>query len=731
MDPTPKRLPILQAPDSGPDPGPAGRLWLWLRPSTRMKRVTYAGLILWVLGLYNGVFWAGAFPLLIVSFGYYAYRAALLLRARLFWRVRNRILASFVFIGVVPIAVVAFIGLILVWFLVGAMGTLFTERQFEATIDRLDHIALRVQLELDDRETGVPDDQTAQRAQPGKGDLTLAETVNRAIEANQDLPHLTLSIFEQKDNGLFLACSSAPHPVVLELPGWAAERHFAGLVIDDSTGYFRAISDIRAGDRRFYALASTPLSQDYAHAFWKKSGVYLYPTVSRRFRQDERGVRAEDLRVLKDPLTALDLIGSQEARRADPSLGVGAILLSWGSIFRATRWGGGPEAGGPVLDVGVRGVFRSTRWEEGSKGSRSTPLFIGMSIDPVRIFRNSLSSGYDLADPLLSVLIVLCGTLAAVELASLAIGAVISRRITSAVHNLSLGTQAIRAGRFDFRVEERHRDQLGEMAGSFNAMAGSIQTLLAEVGEKERIEAELRMARDVQAQFFPKRIPRVGRLSLSGTCIPARTVSGDCYDFLLHGDRLLDIVVSDIAGKGMSAALLTASLQSALRLQVTIGTVDAEPGRLARIVGHLNQHLCLNTAPEKYATLFIGSYDPEASTLSYCCAGHNPPYLLKAGVLSKLSHGGVPVGLISGVTYEEATVPLEAGDLFVIYTDGITEAVSVSGEEFGEERLERLIEGCADLSCGEVQARILEAVRDFTRGVEQSDDQTLVVGRIV
>lgn len=431
--------------------------------------------------------------------------------------------------------------------------------------------------------------------------------------------------------------------------------------------------------------------------------------MSQGFEQNRERIRVEGLSVLKDPLTALDLTGLQEARRTRPSLNIGAVLLPWGSILRVTSWSEGPD---------------TTR-----TGAR--PLLMGMNINPIRVFRSAMSTGYDVADVLLFFLKVLCGALAVVELISIFIGAVISRRITSAVHDLSLGTQAIRGGRFDFRVEENHRDQLGEMAGSFNAMAGSIQTQLAEVGEKERIEAELRMARDVQAQFFPRRIPRVGRLSLSGTCIPARTVSGDCYNFLLHGEAMLDIVVSDIAGKGMSAALLTASLQSALRLQVTIGTVDAAPGRLARIVGHLNQHLCQNTAPEKYTTMFIGSYDPGASALTYCCAGHNPPYLLKSGTLSRLAQGGVPVGLIPGVTYEEATVPLDAGDLFVIYTDGITEAADLAGDQFGEERLEALIAACADLSCGEVQARILEAVRDFTRGVEQSDDQTLVVGRIV
>ncbi|MBI2950754.1 SpoIIE family protein phosphatase [bacterium] len=449
------------------------------------------------------------------------------------------------------------------------------------------------------------------------------------------------------------------------------------------------------------------MSQAYEYAFWRKSGVYLYPYIPEGFHHDRRGVRIEHLHILKDPLTALDLTGSQEAGRADPSLNIGALLLPWASLFRVTPWSSGPST------------------------PSSNPLVIRMSIDPIRVFRHSMSSGFDLADPLLTALIALCAILALVELSSFAIGAVISRRITSAVHDLSQGTQAIRAGRLDFRAPARHHDQLGELANSFNAMAESIQSLLVDVGDKQRMEAELQMARDVQAQFFPRQIPRVGRLALSGACAPARVVSGDCYDFLPHGDTLLDVVVSDISGKGLSAALLTASLQSALRLQVTVGAPEAQPGRLARMVCHLNRHLCLNTAPERFATLFIGAYDPEASTLSYCCAGHNPPYLLQGRRLSQLGVGGVPLGLIADARYEEATVSLDAGDLFVIYTDGITEAQSSSGEMFGEERLERVILGCAGVSCEEIQSQILEAVRDFSVGVEQADDQTLVVGKIV
>lgn len=708
-----KRLPIFRAPGGAKGPGFFGRLWRRLSPSTRMKRVAYAGLILLALSLWSDALALAAFPLLAVASGYYLYRLAGLLRERLFWRVRNRILASFVFIGVVPVGVVAFIGLIVVWFLVGAMGTLFTEREFGATVDRLDHIALRVQLELDDRELIALSNQTEQQAQVErrvafeKGEEALSETVSRAVQANQDLPHLTVSIFEQKGDRLSLTCSSASHPAVLELPGWAAKRHFAGIVIDDSTGYFRAISDIRAGDRRFYVLTSVPLSQEYDYAFWRKSGVYLYPYIPEGFQHDRRGVRIEHLHILKDPLTALHLIGSQEARRADPSLNIGALLLPWASLFRVVHWSSGPSE------------------------TPSNPLVIRMSIDPVRIFRHSMSSGFDLADPLLTALIALCAILALVELSSFAIGAVISRRITSAVHDLSQGTQAIRAGQLDFRVPARHHDQLGELANSFNAMAESIQALLAEVGDKQRMEAELQMAREVQAQFFPKVIPRVGRLALSGTCAPARVVSGDCYDFLLHAEALIDIVVSDISGKGLSAALLNASLQSALRLQVTVGGLEAQPGRLARMVCHLNRHLCLNTAPERFATLFISTYDPAPSTLSYCCAGHNPPYLLRDGRLSQLSVGGCPVGLIPDARYEEMTVSLEAGDLFVIYTDGIPEAQSLSGEMFGEERLERVILTCADMSCEEIQTQILEAVREFSLGVEQADDQTLVIGKIV
>lgn len=710
MDQRVKNLPISAGYGSGQRRHVTRRLGQFLAPSTRMKQWTYAGLIMLILSsVYQiDLLAAVAYPILIVCGAYYLWKVGGLLRDRLFWKVRNRILASFIFAGALPICLVALIGLIVVWFLIGAMGTNRTARQFEETIDRLHHIPTQIQLEL------------YRTALSGKFSLT--DAVNKTLQANRDLPHLSISVFERRGKRLSLVSTIPPDSAVTDLPAWAADSSFAGIVTDDLAASFRAISGIEIKGRNLYILASIPLDQEYQRVVRERSGIVLSGLPFSVIRRRERRLIIPHPPGDLPPLPPLDgslsppadVIPPPKTDQVDQAWGVGVIHLPWGSPFRAIEWEEGPRAG---LSNGV--PERSSRL-----------LFLTMSIDPVWIVRDSLTGDFDIMNRLVTALIALCASLAVVELISFSIGFVISRRITSAVHNLSLATQAIRSGNLDFRIETRKHDQLGELAHSFNAMAQSIQVLLVEVADKQRIEAELAMARDVQAQFFPKRIPRIGRLELAGTCMPARMVSGDYYDFIVHGETILDIVVSDISGKGMAAALMMAGLQSALRSQTMRGDIEPRPGRLVRTVSHLNRYLCRNTAPDKFATLFLSSYDPKSSTLSYCCAGHNPPYLFQNGTILRLTKGGIPIGLFPDWSYEEATVKLSEGNLFVMYTDGVTEAQNQREEEFGEQRLERVIRDHAGRSCEDIQSRILAAVRDFAYGAEQYDDQTIVVGRV-
>jgi sigma-B regulation protein RsbU (phosphoserine phosphatase) len=676
MDRRIKHLPIATDLEPAPRLTFARRLWQWLTPDTRMKRWTYIGLAMAMFSDAYPFLGILAIPMLIVSAFYYAWQVIASIRERLLWKVRNRILVSFVFVGVVPICLIILIGIIIGWFWIGTLGSNLLLRHVESTANRLDRLPLALQLAL--------------YRSGSDSVLPLSQAVDDVIQANQDLPELSIDIFERKGGRHELLYGYPVSPADAELPPWIPQSpRFAGIVSDTLPDgaprlTFQAGAGVEVRDRSLYVLVSLPMGETFQAQVWNKSGVFISSQFS-----TGRGRQV--------PRTSLTADWSQLP------FGMGDLRLPWGSSLKSTEW----------------------------KTGDADQIFLSIWMDPVRIFNDAISVDQTFIRILLIVLVALCMGLACVEVGSFLLGLVISRRITTAIHELTEGTQALRAGDLDFRITTQKRDQLGELSRSFNAMTNSIQVLLREVGEKERIEAELAMAREVQARFIPKEPPRTGRLELVGTWMPARMVSGDYYDFIEHKEkRILDIVVSDISGKGMSAALMMAGLQAAIRSHALSDVLEYKPGRLSSLVSRLNQHLCHNSAPEKFATLFICAFDVQASTLTYCCAGHNPPFFLRNGSVSLLDVGGCPIGFFPDWKYEEHTIQVLPGDLFVIYTDGITEAHNVDNVEFGEEQLKRVIMNYRHRPCEDIQARILKTVHDFSRGAEQFDDQTVVVGRV-
>src|SRR5262249_55813091 len=268
---------------------------------------------------------------------------------------------------------------------------------------------------------------------------------------------------------------------------------------------------------------------------------------------------------------------------------------------------------------------------------------------------------------------------------------------------------------FSHRIPARKtKDQLSELAGSFNTMTERIERLIVEVKEKQRIENELEIARDVQLRLFPKELPHLKTLELWGGCQPARTVSGDYYDFVSLAPDRVALAIGDISGKGISAALLMAHIQSALRSQFTQrnGRGDAviDAASPSSILSILNDHLYASSPPEKYATFFLGLYGDERSQLIYTNAGHLAPMLVRRGQVQRLSGEGFPVGLFPGVQYEQQALTLEAGDLLVAFTDGITETPNKNAEEFGDQRVTELLVRHADSSLDRIAEEIVGSV---------------------
>ncbi len=219
------------------------------------------------------------------------------------------------------------------------------------------------------------------------------------------------------------------------------------------------------------------------------------------------------------------------------------------------------------------------------------------------------------------------------EFAALATGVVLTRAITTSVDSLYLATQHAQSGDLSFRVRVQQRDQLGALGESFNSMMRSVGTLIEEQRQRHRLENELSIAREVQTQLFPHELPSVPGVELAAICRPARMVSGDYYDFIRIGPTRLAIALADISGKGISAALLMASLQAALHSELLreghfSPGEETLPPNTSEIVAHLNRHLYLSTSDERYATLFFAVYDTETRQLSYTNAGHLPPFYI-------------------------------------------------------------------------------------------------------
>ena len=329
----------------------------------------------------------------------------------------------------------------------------------------------------------------------------------------------------------------------------------------------------------------------------------------------------------------------------------------------------------------------------------------------------------------MSALIALVGCFLLVEIASLWAGIKLTRTITGAVHELYEGTRHVREGDFSYRIPVTGEDQLAELGNSFNNMTQNLGRLIVVAKEKERLESELTIAREVQNQLFPKDAPAAKSLELKGVCNPARMVSGDYYDFMpLPGDSLA-FAIGDVAGKGISAALLMASIQSTMRTQLTAVNGSAAHFSTAALVATLNRQLYATTSPEKYATFYFALYDETTSALTYTNAGHLAPILVRGSDIQMLDSTGTVVGAFPVVLYEEKTVKLEAGDILLAYTDGIVEPENVYGEMFGEDRLKDLAIKYARADSTELIARTMEAVTQWTGSSELQDDMTMVVAR--
>jgi sigma-B regulation protein RsbU (phosphoserine phosphatase) len=285
------------------------------------------------------------------------------------------------------------------------------------------------------------------------------------------------------------------------------------------------------------------------------------------------------------------------------------------------------------------------------------------------------------------------------------------------------------------RIDVKGDDQLAELSRSFNRMTENLGRLLGGEKERQRLLAELEIAREVQSQLHPKAIAGLGSLRLDSVCEAARMVSGDYYDYQKIGDTQLALAIGDVAGKGISAALLMATLQSSMRSQLRQWTEAIKAGHedsisASKLIANLNQQVYASTSPEKFATFFFSLYDETTSTLTYVNAGHLPPILIRDGYSTTLDTNGMVVGAFPFARYTESRLDLRGGDMLVLYTDGITEPENEYGEDFGEKRLRDLLVAHAGRDGSEITSAVVDAVRRWSAFPEElPDDMTLLVLR--
>ena len=265
------------------------------------------------------------------------------------------------------------------------------------------------------------------------------------------------------------------------------------------------------------------------------------------------------------------------------------------------------------------------------------------------------------------------------------------------------------------------------LAASFSVSALVAQKLRQEAEAARLVFRELEIAREVQRHLFPSHPPNIPGLDISAYCRPAHVVGGDYYDFLYRPDSELWFTVGDVSGKGISAAVLMASLQASLRTQL-----NGQPVSVADVVSELNQAMCSSFGQERYTTLFCGRLDPIDWNLTYVNAGHVQPRLLRSsGELQYLDCGGFPVGLFDSADYEHASTRLHPGDLLACFSDGITEARNHDGAMWDDSEVDRILYENRHSNSAELLEKLVQAVDDHMGTAEQADDMTIVILRVL
>lgn len=341
---------------------------------------------------------------------------------------------------------------------------------------------------------------------------------------------------------------------------------------------------------------------------------------------------------------------------------------------------------------------------------------------PRTLFRQLFRRGIaELRGVVLAVITAVAGILFFVYLVALVIAFVLVGSIARNVNKLTRAAQAIGRGDLSVRVNSRSRDQIGDLARSFDGMAASIERLLVETAKKEKIDADLAVARAIQRSLLPESGGSWPGFRVVSHFEPVAEIGGDFYDVLPAPDGRTAVVVGDVSGHGLPTGLIASAAKASIRTFIEVGTTGPE------ICRRLNSRPAAASRRRTFLTLALFAYDAVRRAGTLTNAGHPAPYRISGGRVERLALPAFPIGLLPQTVFPSREVSFEPGDRLVLFTDGIVEAADASGDPYGYERLEALLEAQASHTAEELLAAILAAVAEHVREAALEDDRTLVL----
>ena len=650
-------------------------------------------------------------------------------RGLLLWRVRRKLTLSYIFIGFVPVL------LVVVFFLVAGLVLFYNVSQYVAVarikslVEQTAFLAESAAIGLQDASSPEEIRQRLQRRQAGAAGTY--PYVSYAVVPADTCTDADLNL-QQRPRAVHEPIAVGPWAHLdppRQVPGWTPCATSSDLVA------YTDATQKQSGDEPSVHLSARAVAwPDRTGAgYGVVVDVPLSPTLLARMKS-ETGIDyiVGDISALGKECASAPLPGRsfdgdrQSAPAAKKTLNPLAYPLDWLMWQRFVDWRSGDECQAFIH-------IRMTLGEVNNRVASTIagpPLAgaLGTNERLLELIRNPIAF-------LLVILAVIVMLFLVIQAVAFIMGLALARSITGAIHELFTGTERVRLGDFTYKIPIRSRDQLGELAESFNSMTRSIVDLLDQKAEKERMEQELRIARTIQMSLLPREHVTIPGLAVIAHCEPAREVGGDYYDYMEIGGRL-NLLIADVAGKGTSAALYMAELKG---LMLSLSQLYTSPREL---LISANRIISRHLDSKSFITITYAMVDVATRTLTYARAGHCPLiYVPGSYAPSRAAQILAPDGLVLGLQIddggqrftrllEEVTIPLGTGDVFLFYTDGLTEAMDRDGNCFGDTRLAAVVMEHADAPFGELRDTILREIAAFAGPTAQQDDMTMLLLRV-